>query len=152
MQSVSTSPGGRPTVITEDVLSKLKAVLQRGISVKKACQHAKIGEKTFYRNYKENEEFRQLIDDWKNFATVIAGEVVVDSIVKGKDVNTAKWWLERKDPTEFNSQVQISQLNIQNNYNNYQFFTDAEFKEKITELGIDKIPVEEIMEALKKED
>lgn len=135
---------GRPTVVTEQVLSKLKAVLQRGISVKKACVYARIAEKTFYRHYNNDSVFRQFIEDCRAYTTLIAGEVVVDDIIKNKNVSTAKWWLEKKDPEEFVNKpvVELNQTN------NYEFISDEEFRQRFKEKGIDKLDPQLIANAL----
>ncbi len=111
---VTPNPIGRPTVVTLDTVAKLLSVLQRGISITKACIYAHIDRATFYRKYKEDPEFRNKVDDARNFATVVAAEVVVDDIVKNKNVQTAKWYLERKDPEEY-AQKPLVQINTHKN-------------------------------------
>lgn len=140
---------GRPSVINEVVLSKLRAVLQKGLSIKKACQFAGIGEKTFYRHYNNDSEFRQLVEDCRNYVTLFAGEVVADDIVINKNVSTAKWWLERKEPNEFNNQAAITQINTQNNQNStYISIPDANLKKWAEENEIGKLSVEQVSRIL----
>lgn len=139
MEELMLRAGGRPTVITDDILSKLKAVLQRGISIKKACIYAGIGEKTFYRHYGNDSKFRQEIDNARNFATLAAGQIVVNDIVENKSVNTSKWWLERKDPEEFGFQSINQNNTVLNNQKNYVFMSNDELRMYIKDNSIDKM-------------
>ncbi|MBP9759261.1 hypothetical protein KBD45_06200 [Candidatus Dojkabacteria bacterium] len=138
---------GRPTVVTEQVLSKLKAVLQRGISVKKACIYARIGEKTFYRHYNNDSVFRQFIEDCRDYVTIVAGEVITEDITKNKNVSTAKWWVERKDSDEFSLKQNFNVF--QNGPNSsYEFITDDEFRSRARLAGVDKLNPKDIADAL----
>lgn len=133
--------------MTAYTLSKLKAILQRGISVKKACIYAQIGEKTFYRHYNNDSEFRQIVDDCRNYVTIIASEVITEDITKNKNVSTAKWWLERKDSDEFSLKQNLNVF--QNSPNNaYEFITDDEFRSRARLAGVDKLNPQDIADAL----
>lgn len=98
---------GRPSVITKDILSKLEVVLKRGISIKKACIYAGIGEKTFYRNYNTNKEFRDTINDAKDYWLMIASDNLTEILLSNDPKNyetkiaLSKWILEKKEPEMF---------------------------------------------------
>jgi len=87
---------GRPTAITAKTITKLESILKIGGTIQEATAYAEIGERTYYDNLKSNENFRRKMQQAKHYATVAAKNVVVQSILKDKDLNTAKWWLERR--------------------------------------------------------
>ncbi len=138
------NPVGRPTVLTPDTVAKLVSVLQRGVSITKACIYARIDRATFYRKYNEDADFCSKIDQARNFATIAAAEVVTDDIVKNKNVQTAKWYLERKDPEEF-AQKGIIQVNKKEEQK-YYFMTDQQVKEYAKATGLDKINPVDLLE------
>ena len=105
---------GRPTKKREIVVKKLEGVFKLGVSDEIACRYAKISKPTFYDWCKKDEDFLYRITTAKDFARLAAGNVVMDAIVKDKDINSAKWWLERKHKDEFGQQMPIvaQQFNI----------------------------------------
>lgn len=92
---------GRPSKITKVTVAKLISVLKLSVPVETACEYAGINKSTFYRNYETNEAFATEINDAKHFARIAAGNVVMNAIVNDQDVQTARWWLEKKHPDEF---------------------------------------------------
>ena len=127
MKTLQTNKVGRPTKITEEVVKKLQSILQLGVNDTVACQYAKISRETFYNRLEVDEVFRDVIESAKQLVTIAAGQVVSQSIIKDKDVASAKWWLERKAPDEFGikdkPQVQVNILNnvIKNDQKEYGF-------------------------------
>ena len=101
MKTLQTNKEGRPTVITEEVVRKLESILQLGVNDSIACQYAKISRDTFYGHLKNDPIFADRIQSAKELVTIAAGQVVTNDIIKNKDVNSAKWWLERKAPDQF---------------------------------------------------
>ena len=101
------NPGGRPPAITEEVEQKLESVLRLDVSDKVACEYAGISRDTYYRTLKDNQEFSDRMTTAKNYARIAAGQVVVQAIVKDKDVASAKWWLEKRHGKEFSSNPEI---------------------------------------------
>ena len=93
-------PPGRPVLVTELVVQKLEAIFQQDVTIEVACNYAGIGVRTYHDHYAKDEDFRTRIDTARSFARIRAGKVVIDAIDKG-DVNTAKWWLEKKHSKEF---------------------------------------------------
>lgn len=91
---------GRPTAVTEEVLSKLEEIFKLGVTDKIACDYAQVSTATFYRHLKSDETFDRKIRAAKQYTIIKAANVVMGAIEKG-DVNAAKWWLERKHPEEF---------------------------------------------------
>lgn len=92
--------GGRPTVMTESVLQKLKESFLMGLTDSLACLHAGIAEATLYDYCKTNKEFAEKKEAWKRNPGYKARKNIMRDIEIG-DVNTSKWYLERKCKDEF---------------------------------------------------
>ena len=92
---------GRPTVMTAETIKKLESVFKLGVTDQVAINYAQIGERTYYDHIKGDENFRRKMESAKHFGRLAAGNVIMDSIVKDKDVDSAKWWLEKKYKNEF---------------------------------------------------
>src|SRR4051812_47890545 len=67
---------GRPTVLTQEVVNNLIVAFQKGLNDTVACQYARISRDTFYRHYKNDEEFKDVIDQAKNLLLYIAHEII----------------------------------------------------------------------------
>jgi hypothetical protein len=96
----------RPTVITPSVLQKLEYSFKRGYSNAEACLHAEISERTLYDYLKDHEGFSQKCSILKNNMLLKAKEIVNDRI-EAKDLDTAKWYLERKNKDEFSLRTDL---------------------------------------------
>lgn len=94
---------GRPTKYSEEIVVKLESILKIGGTIEQACAYAEIVRDTFYRWMEENEEFRTRMEKAKHYSDIIAKNIVVEAITKNKDLETAKWWLEKR---EFRNQPQ----------------------------------------------
>jgi len=97
---------GRPTVFTEDVLSKLKEAFLKGYSDTEACLYAEIGLSTLYSYQKDNPEYVDKKNIWKENQKIKAKNVINDALEK-KDRDVAKWYLERKSKDEFSEKKNI---------------------------------------------
>jgi hypothetical protein len=104
---------GRPTDLLPETVTKLEEVLKIGMPIVKAIEYAGISRNTYYRWLNENKEFNDKMTSAQNYARIIAGNLVVKDI-EGGDVNSAKWWLEKKHSDEFGGSKQ-NQLNIAGN-------------------------------------
>lgn len=80
----------------DSVLSQLKAGFMRDFTVEEACHSANISKMTYYRWLEECDEFAAEIEKSKDYAFRAAKKLLIDSIVDGKDINNAKWLLERR--------------------------------------------------------
>ena len=73
--------GGRPKFYTDEekrkLLIKLEPYLKSGLSVRKALQEAQIQNGTFYRIMEEDEGFREQIETFKNFTSVLLNSAMV---------------------------------------------------------------------------
>jgi hypothetical protein len=101
---------GRPTVVTEDVVRKLESVFKLGVKDNVACNYAGIPERTYYDHLKGNEDFRSRIRAAQNYPRIAAGQTVVRAFTEDNDVQSARWWLEKKHPDEFGGgQLRVTQ-------------------------------------------
>ena len=87
---------GRPTKLDDDMVVKLESILKIGGTIEEACSYALINKTTYYRWLGENEDFATKMDSAQHYADIIAKNVVVDSMIKDRDIQTAKWWLEKR--------------------------------------------------------
>lgn len=115
---------GAPTKVTPEVVTKLESILKIGGTIAEATSYAGIGERTYYDRAKADFAFSQKMAAAKHYADVVAKNVVVDDIVKNKDVQTAKWWLEKR---QFNDAKVMQQFNIGENME--MAFIDSDGKE-----------------------
>ena len=96
----SENKGGRPTVITPEIIAKLEQAFSLGCSDLEACIYADIGKTELYDYQEKNPEFTERKEMLKQ-KLVLKARVVVAEALKNKDENTAKWYLERKARDEF---------------------------------------------------
>ena len=104
-------PEGRPTIRTEAIVGKLESVLKLGVSDTAACAFAGISRDSFYEWLKNDDEFSDRIENAKNFAIVAARQVVVTSIIDDKNLDSAKWYIEKHDTKQQGNQ-QNTQVNV----------------------------------------
>lgn len=100
---------GRPSLYSNEVVAKLTKAFQDGATIEQACGVAKIDHTTYHRWVNDNSNFAIEMQNAKAYPYLIAKKLVIDSIVKDKDINNAKWLLEK---TEFK---QVQQNNTQVN-------------------------------------
>lgn len=98
------SRGGRPTVMTDDVLQKLKLAYSVGSTNAEACAYAEIAESSLYLHLSQNPEFSEKIERWKQKPILKAKF----ELVKGLEGNPelALKYLERKKKDEFSTRVE----------------------------------------------
>lgn len=94
---------GRPTKITPEVLLKLEDAFSNALPDREACFYAGIGKTAFYNYQKENPEFAERKESLKLRPNMAARKAIVAAL---GDVNTAKWWIEKKDP-EFRPSTKV---------------------------------------------
>lgn len=90
-------PGGRPTVMTEEVLRKLDDAWIARATIAEAALIADISEESIYKYKKDNPEYSKKIDELKNLTTLHARKNVNKEISKG-NIGVSQWHLERRDP------------------------------------------------------
>ena len=85
---------GRPSVVTPEVIDKLRQAYLIGATNDEAAHYAGIAPSTLYLYMEKNPEFSEQINAWKNEPILKAKRKVVTDL--DSDTNTAKWYLERK--------------------------------------------------------
>lgn len=96
----------RPTVMTPEVISELEKRFRVGANVLEALDGL-ISEATYYLHLKENVEFSERMEAAQEFTTEIARAIVAKRVQKG-DVDTAKWWLERRAKLKFSPRQELT--------------------------------------------
>lgn len=96
--------GGRPTSMTDSTLQKLKIAFMAGLSDEEACVIADITPTTLYNYQKKYPSFLSKKASWKDNVKARAKMVVATDIINHKNVKTAQWYLEHKDPEYANKQ------------------------------------------------
>lgn len=95
---------GRPTVMTDEVLQKLREAFLMGCSDEEACLSAQISPQTLYNYQKDNEDFSSEKASWKENPILEARVTVYKNL---SNVETAKWYLERKKKDEFGQKSEV---------------------------------------------
>lgn len=92
--------------MTIGVVDKLIAAFKNGYNITEACMSAGIDRSTYYSWLASDDNFSYKMSKAQGAPTRKAKRVVIAAINDG-DVNSAKWWLNAKDP-EFKSKVEGS--------------------------------------------
>lgn len=98
---------GRPTKITLEVVNKLREYFAQGLSDAEACSMVDIAKPTLYEYCKLNPDFSNQKEELKKRPALKAKLNVVNDIELG-DVNTSKWYLERKCKDEFSIRTETT--------------------------------------------
>lgn len=109
------SEGGRPAELTEDgktqfapqVLHKLESAFLKGMNNREACFLADISESLFYEVCKNNPGIKERFEMLAENVKVQAKQNVYEKVVVG-DVETSKWYLERRSKAEFSPRQELS--------------------------------------------
>lgn len=97
---------GRPTIMTDEVIQKLKLGFMKGLNDAECCDFAEIGTSTLYNYCNQNPEFMEKKEIWKHRPSTKAKMNIVEAIENG-DEELSKWWLERRNKAEFSPKVEI---------------------------------------------
>jgi len=93
---------GRPTIMTEKTVERLRNAFAIGCTDIEACLHAEITEKTLYNYQNKHPEFLQEKERLKQKPLLKARRTVVDAL---DQVSNAQWYLERKSKDEFSTKT-----------------------------------------------
>ncbi len=96
-------PGGRPTVMTKDVLDKLIYCFSIGATDGEARLYAGINTDTMYHYQASHPEFSERKARLKQAPILKAKSIVINALDKN-DKDMGKWYLERKARSEFGRQ------------------------------------------------
>jgi hypothetical protein len=99
--------GGRPTLMTESTIAKLKQGFAQGFSIDNACIWADISPNTYYDYCKINPKFSQYCKALQK-KPLIKSIVVINKALDEGDVSTAKWYAERKGKDEFSLRNEVT--------------------------------------------
>lgn len=99
--------GGRPTIMTDAVVSKLEYGFMKGLNVTECCHYADISRNCFYEYLEKHPEFKDRIEELKSNPSTRAKINVVEAIESG-DTELSKWWLERRNKEEFSTKQEVS--------------------------------------------
>lgn len=89
---------GRPTVMTDETVAKLKQAFLMGCDVTEACAYAEISRDAYYDYCKKEPTFPTKVEDWQQNPILKAKATVYKNL---DTTDTAKWYLERKKKSEF---------------------------------------------------
>ena len=98
---------GRPTVMTDEVVSKMEYGFMKGLNVTECCHYADISRTAFYDYLEKNPEFADRIEELRSNPSTRAKLNVVEAIENG-DTDLSKWWLERKNKEEFSTKQEVA--------------------------------------------
>lgn len=98
---------GRPTVMTEAMISKLELLFSQGLSDREACLIADISTTALYDYCTANPEFAERKELLKDNPKIKAKLNIAEAI-EAKDIDMSKWYLERKAKDEFSTKQEIS--------------------------------------------
>ena len=98
--------GGRPTVMTDDVVNKLEYGFMKGLNDTEACCYAGISRTTFYAYCDEHPEFVDKKEELKKKPSTKAKLNIVEAIEAG-DTDLSKWYLERRNKDEFSLKQEV---------------------------------------------
>ena len=116
--------GGRPTVMTPEVIGKLEECFLIGATDLQACFVAGISKDALYDYQLLHPEFTERKEVLKSMTNFKAKKVLSEKIEEG-DKQTAQWHLERKDP-EYNPKSNIN-LGGQNGSNPVEAILKVEY-------------------------
>lgn len=89
------NPVGKPQISVdakENIVRKLEPYLKSGLSIRKACDEAKIPKSTVYDFIKEDKEFADKISTLQNYLSILISNIVYVHLVaiKNKQQNNEK--------------------------------------------------------------
>ena len=96
--------GGRPTVMTPEVIRKLEDAFTWGCTDLEACCNADISKTSFYKYCDENPSFADRKEVLKNQPVMKARRVVIAALDED-DINTAHKVIDRKEGSKVKSEI-----------------------------------------------
>lgn len=96
--------GGRPTVMTEEVIRLLEAAFLVGATDLEACVHANISKTALYEYCQKNDEFAERKETLKNQPTLKA-KMIVNGALDDNDLNTAHRVIDRKEGSKVKQEI-----------------------------------------------
>ena len=97
-------PGGRPTVMTLEVIRKLEEAFKWGCTDLEACCNADISKSTLYDYCIEHPEFSERKETLKN-NTLLKAKMVISTAIDGNDVASAHKVVDRKEGSKVSQDI-----------------------------------------------
>lgn len=91
--------------MTPEVVQKLEKAFSMSCNITEACLFADIARQTLYSYDKENPGFLDRMEQLRNRPNLKARMNIVESVDSG-DKDASRWWLERRNKTEFAPRVE----------------------------------------------
>jgi len=88
---------GRPTKYSEVIVDKLEEVFKLGGTIEQACAYAGIDKGSYYKWIELYKDFSTRIERAKHFTDIVAKRNINVAINEKKDLETSKWWLEKRE-------------------------------------------------------
>lgn len=107
--------GGRPTIMTPDIIGKLEAAAGYGCPVTEMCFHADICPDTYYEYLKKNPKFADRIAALREKPVFEARKCVTESAKKDPEIGIK--YLERVRKKEFSTRQEV-ELSERDDYDN----------------------------------
>ena len=104
---MAVNKGGRPTVMTDEIVGKLEYGFMKGLNVTECCHYADISRTAFYDYLEKHPEFTDRIESLRSNPSTRAKLNVVEAIEHG-DTGLSVWWLERRNKDEFSTKQEVS--------------------------------------------
>jgi hypothetical protein len=98
---------GRPTIMNDLTIAKLKEGFAQGFSVRNACIWADISQDTYFNYCKKNPNFSEQCKTLQQ-KPLIKSILVINIALEVGDVSTAKWYAERKAKDEFSLRNELT--------------------------------------------
>jgi hypothetical protein len=98
---------GRPTIMNDLTIAKLKEGFAQGFSVRNACIWADISQDTYFNYCKKNPNFSEQCKTLQQ-KPLIKSILVINKALNEGDVSTAKWYAERKAKDEFSLRNELT--------------------------------------------
>lgn len=102
---MSKNKGGRPTVVTPDVLAKLNDAFAFCYSDIEACLYAGISVDALYDYQKKNPQFAKRKEMLRKTPNLKAKKTLVENV---GELSQARWWAEHKMSDEFGTKNTIA--------------------------------------------
>lgn len=96
--------GGRPTVMTENVIRLLEAAFLVGSTDLEACVHANISKTALYEYCQKNGAFAERKETLKNQPTLKA-KLIINTALDNDDLNTAHRVIDRKEGQKIKQEI-----------------------------------------------
>ena len=110
-QKLKSNPVGRPTDMTPEALKKFTDALIEGMNDTMCCKIAGISYMVMYNYQKKHPEFVEQKEVLRSTPGIQAIRNINESLADG-DVETAKWYAERKMKDEFSTKHEVAQVEI----------------------------------------